>query len=156
MEKENNRLYDPGIGMDREKTKREGGFTLVELMVTVMILGILFSIVGVTVFQRVDETRWKTTVTQIRFLETALESYRLDIGDYPTTEQGLIALREAPAGVDGWLGPYLKKSIPTDKWGRPYVYLYPGEETDGFEIISYGKDGNPGGDKWDKDIFSWE
>lgn len=139
----------------RDGCSRESGFTLVELMVTVMILGILFSIVGVTVFKRIDETKWKTTVIQIRTLESALESYRLDMGDYPSSDQGLQALRGAPDGVDGWFGPYLNKAVPTDKWGRPYIYRFPGEETDGYEIISYGKDGNPGGDMWNKDIFSW-
>ena len=144
------------IDFSRKSRFGEDGFTLVELMVVVTILGILFSIVSITVIQRIDETKWKTTVTQMNILENALESYRLDMGDYPTTEQGLQALVEAPAGAEGWYGPYLQKKVPTDNWNKPFIYRYPGEEHDGYEIISYGKDGVPGGEKWNKDIKSWE
>ena len=146
-------ILKASLGKCRDGTS---GFTLIELIVVVTILGILFSIVSVTVIQRVDETKWKTTVTQIRLLESALESYRLDVGDYPMTEEGLFSLWTTPEGVDNWNGPYLMKKVPNDKWDRPYIYSYPGQHSNGYEILSYGKDGVPGGDKWNEDIKSWE
>jgi general secretion pathway protein G len=106
-------------------------------------------------FGKVGKSQQKAAKAQISLLETALDTYRLDMGKFPTTEQGLSALREKPDDADNWDGPYLAKEVPIDPWGSPYVYQYPSEHSD-YEIMSYGADKQPGGDGDDADIFNWK
>lgn len=138
--------------LDAFKDRR--GFTLIELLVVMVILGLLAALVGPRLFPKVAKGKQAAAKTQIELFGQALDQYRLDTGDYPASERGLGALMEDP-GVQGWDGPYLKKAIPQDPWGRPYVYKYPGSNGD-YDLLSYGRDGNPGGEGEDRDIVSWE
>jgi len=136
------------------------GFTLIELMVVIIILGILAGLIVPRIMSRPEEARQMKARIQIEGLETALKLYRLDNGDYPSTEQGLQSLVEAPTVGKlprKWRdGGYLEKGkVPKDPWGNEYVYLSPGTHGD-YDIISYGADGEAGGDEKDKDITSWE
>ncbi|MDM8523378.1 type II secretion system major pseudopilin GspG [Desulfococcaceae bacterium HSG8] len=132
------------------------GFTLIELMVVIVILGILAGFITVNYIKYLDEAKVAKTKVEIQELETALDLYRVNNGMYPTTAEGLIALVERPANAANWKGSYLKKGrIPKDPWKNDFVYLSPGTRGD-YEIISYGRDGNPGGEEFDKDINSWE
>ena len=106
-------------------------------------------------FGKVGTSRQKAAKAQISLFETALDTYRLDVGKYPTTEQGLQALRVKPDGVQRWAGPYLPKQVPLDPWGHPYKYTCPGEHGD-FDLVSLGADGNSGGEGEDLDIVSWK
>ena len=136
--------------------KDEFGFTLIELMIVIIILGLLSSLVAPKFFGKVDKAKISTTKAQIGLLGTALDSYRLDVGNYPSTEQGLAVLRKNPQGIRGWDGPYLPKNVPMDAWERPYSYKSPGENGP-YDLLSYGRDGKSGGeDEMDKDIVSWE
>jgi len=135
-------------------SKKEKGFTLIELLIVMVILGLLAALVGPRMFGKVGSSKQKAAKAQISLFETTLDTYRLDVGKYPTTEQGLQALREEPDGVEDWDGPYLAKEVPLDPWGHPYVYECPGEHGD-FDLISLGADGALGGDGEDKDIVSW-
>ncbi|HJW01670.1 MAG TPA: type II secretion system major pseudopilin GspG [Azospira sp.] len=130
------------------------GFTLLELLVVVAIIGLLAGYVGPKYFGQIGKSEIKVAKAQIDGLEKALDQYRLDVGRYPTTEQGLNALVTAPAGVTRWQGPYLKKGVPVDPWGTPYVYKAPGSHGD-VDIMSYGKDGAPGGTGENADITNW-
>lgn len=129
----------------------ERGFTLLELLVVVVIIGILAGYVGPKYFAQIGKSERQAALAQIDAFDKALDQYRLDVGRYPTTEQGLNALNTAPAGVDKWRGPYLKKAVPTDPWGQAYIYRQPGKSGD-FDIVSYGKDGQPGGSGDAEDI----
>ena len=131
------------------------GFTLIELLIVMVILGLLAALVAPRMFGKVGTSRQKAAKAQISFFETALDTYRLDVGKYPTTAQGLQALRVKPDGVERWAGPYLPKEVPSDPWGKPYKYVSPGEHGD-YDIISLGADGNPGGEGEDSDIVSWK
>lgn len=135
--------------------KRSNGFTLIELLVVLIILGLLAAIVTPKFFGKIDKAKAKTAKTQIELLGTALDDFRLDNGRYPTTEEGLEALRKKPEELPQWDGPYLPKPVPLDPWGRPYHYQCPGEHGE-YDLFSYGKDGVEGGEKTDKDIVSWE
>ena len=135
--------------------KRQRGFTLIELLVVLAILAMLAAIVVPRVFRNLEKAKVSTAKTQIAALESAISAYRLDVGSFPTTDQGLQALRTQPGGVENWDGPYLPKDIPPDPWGHPYVYRCPSEHGD-YEIISYGADGREGGDGVNKDILSWK
>jgi len=138
------------------KRNKEQGFTLIELLIVMIILGLLAALVGPRMFGKAEKARQKASKDQISLFETAIDTYRLDVGKFPTTEQGFQALRVRPAGVgDRWDGPYLKKDIPLDPWGNPYSYKYPGEHGD-YDIVSMGADGKPGGDGEDADIVSWK
>lgn len=131
-------------------------FTLLEIIVVIIVLALLAGLVAPQIFGRVSEARGTTARTQIELLSTALDSYRLDNGSYPTTEQGLAALRDKPtrAPIPGnWKGPYLRRAVPNDPWGRPYLYTFPGQRNAGsFELSSLGRDGQPGGTGEDSDI----
>lgn len=139
--------------MNRRRT--EAGVTLIEMLVVVVIIGLFVAIVGPKLFSNVDKAKRTAAHTQINAYLTALGSYKLDTGTFPTTEQGLLALRAAPEGVTNWQGPYVTKEITPDPWGHPYIYKYPGEHGDEPDLISYGADGQPGGDGNNADIESW-
>lgn len=130
------------------------GFTLLELLVVMVIIGLLASYVGPRFFSQIGKSEVKAARAQIDGLEKALDQYRLDTGHYPSTEQGLQALTERPSNESKWSGPYLKKGVPPDPWGHPYVYRSPGEHGD-FDLVSYGKDRQPGGTGEDADITNW-
>jgi general secretion pathway protein G len=134
--------------------KRDSGFTLLELLVVMVIIGLLAGYVGPKYFSQIGKSEIKATRAQIDGLEKALDQYRLDNGHYPNTEQGLTALITRPANEKRWDGPYLKKGIPPDPWGNPYIYKMPGEHSE-FDLLSYGKDGQPGGDGEAADITNW-
>jgi general secretion pathway protein G len=120
------------------------GFTLLELLVVVVIIGLLAGIVAPRYFGQVGKSEVNVARAQLDALEKALDQYRLDVGRYPSTELGLKALVERPASEPKWSGPYLRKDVPPDPWGKPYVYKLPGEKGE-FDLLSYGKDGQPGG-----------
>ena len=140
--------------MERSR-KREKGFTLIELLIVMVILGLLAALVGPRMFGKVGKSKQKAAKAQIALFETALDTYRLDVGKYPATDQGLEALRSAQDGAERWDGPYLSKKIPLDPWGHPYEYRSPGEHGD-FDVISLGADGSQGGEGEDEDIVSWK
>ena len=125
------------------------GFTLLELLV---VLGLLVSIVGPRYFSQLGKSEGKAAQTQIASIVKALDMYRIDIGKYPTTEQGLAALSAAPANEPRWHGPYLAKVVPPDPWGRAYLYKSPGDAGGEFDLMSLGKDGAPGGTEENADI----
>jgi general secretion pathway protein G len=135
--------------------RKQRGFTLFEILVVITILGLLAALVGPRLFGKVSGAKQKATKAQIELFGTALDTFRLDVGRYPTVEEGLKALREKPSGVEGWQGPYLPKEIPVDPWNRPYVYKCPGEHGD-YDLLSYGLDGTEGGDGENQDIVSWK
>ena len=130
------------------------GFTLLELLVVMLIIGLLAGYVAPKYFAQVGKSEIKIARAQIDAFDKALDQYRLDTGHYPTTEQGLNALVTNPANEPKWAGPYLKKAVPPDPWGNPYVYKIPGEHGE-FDLLSYGKDGQPGGTGEAADITNW-
>lgn len=137
-------------------TRRRSGFTLLELVVVIIVLGLLAGIVAPQIIGRLSEAKSTTARTQIELLSVALDGYRLDTGAYPTTEQGLAALRDKPTRAPApanWRGPYLRKAVPLDPWGRAYIYRAPGERAPtGFDLESLGRDGKAGGDGEDADV----
>lgn len=135
--------------------QKERGFTLVEILVVIIIIGLLAALVGPKLFGKVSLAKQKATKAQIELFGTALDALRLDVGRYPTSEEGMRALREKPSGMDSWKGPYVQKEIPVDPWGKPYVYKSPGDNGD-YDIISYGLDGAPGGQGENEDVVSWK
>ena len=139
------------------KSKRGGlrglGFSLIELMVVLVILGLLAGLVGPQLFGNVDKANAKTADTQVKMLKAALQTYRLDVGQYPTTDQGLAALmRPPPEASDYWDGPYLEDELPLDPWKTPYVYRFPENNLQGFALYSLGADSAEGGQDIDADV----
>lgn len=128
------------------------GFTLLELLVVIAIIGLLAAYVGPRYFAQLGKSETTTAKAQIDALTKALDTYRLDTGRYPTTEQGLNALVTAPGGIAKWNGPYLSKAVPPDPWGRVYLYRAPGTSGRDYDVLSYGKDGVPGGSGEDADL----
>jgi general secretion pathway protein G len=135
--------------------ERERGFTLMELLVVLAILGLLMSLVGPRVLNSLGGAKTKTAGIQIKDLEQTLEMYKLDVGRFPSTEEGLEALVTRPANAPGWNGPYLKSDVPLDPWNREYHYKYPGENSE-VDIYSYGQDGQAGGESEDADVANWK
>jgi len=136
----------------RQPRRRSAGFTLLELLVVIVIIGLLAGYVAPRYFSQVGRSEIQVARAQIDSLEKALDQYRLDTRRYPSAEEGLAALVARPASVSGWNGPYLKKAVPSDPWGRPFVYRVPGEKGD-FDLISLGRDGKPGGAGEDADVI---
>jgi general secretion pathway protein G len=139
----------------KNRTRRQRGVTLIEMMVVVTIIALFAALVLPKMMHQADRAKVTSARAQIDSFSTALGAYKLDTGTYPTTEQGLQALRLQPEGVENWQGPYLQKEIGTDPWQHPFVYHYPGEHGDEPDIISLGADGAPGGDGFNADIVSW-
>ena len=131
------------------------GFTLIELLVVLVIIGLLAALVGPSLYQRISPAKESAARAQIENFATALDGFLVDVGRYPSTQEGLSALRVKPESTDKWKGPYLKKEIPLDPWGQAYVYRAPGR-SGGYEIVSYGADGREGGDGDNADIASWQ
>jgi general secretion pathway protein G len=140
----------------RKRNRRRAGVTLIEMMVVVTIIALFAALVLPKMMGQADKARKTAARAQINAYTTALGAYKLDTGVYPTTEQGLQALRVKPENVDRWEGPYLQKDVENDPWGQAYVYKYPGEHGDEPDIISYGRDRQPGGEGMDADIVSWK
>lgn len=132
-------------------SRLQRGFTLLELLVVLVILGLLASYVGPRYFGQIGRSEVQVAKTQMDAFAKALDQYRIDVGAYPTTSQGLKALMQNPGNLDRWHGPYLKNAPPPDPWGRPYGYRSPGTASD-YELLSLGKDGRPGGQEEDADL----
>lgn len=131
------------------------GFTLIELLVTMVIIGILAALVAPALYQKIEPAKAAAVRSQMQSFMTGLDSYFLDVGAFPSTQEGLEGLRRQPAGKQGWNGPYLRREIPKDPWGNDYVYRAPGRNGP-YEIVSLGSDGKLGGEGEARDIKSWE
>ena len=143
--------------MNSQKKRRgDAGVTLIEMLVVVSIIALFAALVAPSMFQQGDKARVVAARVQINNFEQALTQYKLSTGMFPTTEQGLEALRTKPANLNQWEGPYLKKEIPKDPWGHDYLYKYPGDHGEEPDIISYGLDGQPGGEGLNADVVSWK
>lgn len=148
---------------DRRRTRllrgTRRGFTLIELLVTIAIIATLAAIIAPSLFSNVGDAKVDAAKSQIQIIALALDAYRVDNDQYPTTQQGIEALRSAPATGDAltnWRGPYLRQVIPVDPWGRPYVFVSPGiVNPNGYDLYTLGKDGQPGGTGESADITSW-
>ena len=137
------------------RARPSSGFTLLELLVVMVIIGLLASFVAPRYFAQVGKSQVKLARAQIDALDKALDQFRLDVGRYPTSEEGLQVLVARPSGEASWSGPYLKKGVPADPWGHPYVYQQPGTHGGDFDLLSYGKDGRLGGTGEDADLTNW-
>ena len=144
-----------GSSLETQNSSAAAGFTLIELIVVVVIIGLLAGLVLPQFIRQEEKAKMKTAKAQIELFGTALDTFRLDVGRYPSTEEGLQALRQKPGALERWDGPYLKKDLPEDPWGKAYVYRSPGEHGP-YDILSYGADGVQGGDGDNRDITSWE
>src|SRR5258706_6739699 len=131
---------------------RRAGFTLLELLVVVAIIGLLVGYVAPRYFGQIGKSEVATAKAQIDALDKALDQYRLDTGHYPATDAGLASLVTRPASEPRWNGPYLRKAVPLDPWGKAYIYRSPGAQGADFDLLSYGKDGQPGGTGEDADL----
>lgn len=138
------------------KLKSRAGVTLIEMLVVVTIIALFAAIVGPNLLQRGDQARVVAARQEISNVQLALGQYKLDTGVFPTQELGLNALRQQPAGMDQWHGPYLVKDLGNDPWGHPYTYKYPGDHGDEPDVISFGGDGQPGGTDLNADVVSWK
>jgi general secretion pathway protein G len=138
-----------------QRRHTESGFTLLELLVVMVIIGLLAGFVAPRYFAQVGKSQVKAARAQIDALDKALEQYRIDVGHLPTTEQGLAALNAQPPGEQNWAGPYLKKDVPLDPWGSAYLYAEPGTHNNDYDLISLGKDGRVGGTGEAADLGNW-
>jgi general secretion pathway protein G len=145
--------------MSKRRVSNASGLTLIEIVVVIIVLGLLAGLVGPQIIGRVSQAKSETARTQVELFAVALDNYRLDNGRYPTTEQGLEALRTKPTREPipaNWRGPYLRKDVPVDPWGQPYLYKSPGDENPTlYDLYTLGRDGQPGGEDEDADIQSW-
>ena len=139
-----------------KRHRGNAGFTFIEMMVVVSIIGLLIVLVGPRFIRGQEKAEQRAAAAQIANFGTALDTFRLDVGRYPSSQEGLAALRQRPFGTDRWDGPYLKKDVPKDPWERPYYYRSPGENGRPYDLYSLGADGTPGGDGDARDITSWE
>jgi general secretion pathway protein G len=137
-----------------DRRSRQAGITLIELLVVMVIIALFATIVGTRVGRNVDKARQVAAKSQISEYETALEQFKLEVGRYPSNEEGLEALRTRPSNAPNWDGPYLRKDVPPDPWGRAYVYRFPGNHSD-FDLMSFGADGQEGGEGDNTDIVNW-
>jgi len=144
----------PGARRRRPSALDQSGFTLIELLIVVIILGVLAGLVGPRLFGRVGQSRQAAARVQIELLGAALDQFKLDVGRYPSSQEGLQALQQSPGNAPGWEGPYLKKEVPRDPWGNPYQYRSPGEHGE-YDLASLGSDGAAGGDGEAADVTSW-
>ncbi|HET6491195.1 MAG TPA: type II secretion system major pseudopilin GspG [Syntrophales bacterium] len=147
-------LLGDNMNLYLSSRNRKKGFTLIELLIVMVIIGLIAALVGPRLFPKLGKGKQSAAKAQIELLGQALDQYRLDVGRYPTTQEGLNALNVNP-GADRWQGPYLKKELPQDPWGRPYLYQYPGSHGE-YDLYSLGLDGAPGGEGEDADIVSWK
>ena len=143
------------LKLDTKLTAR-AGVTLIEMLVVVVIIAVFAAVVGPRLLNQGDKARVVAARQQIENFELAMGQYHLDTGTYPTSEQGLAALRAQPTGVEQWHGPYLQKDVANDPWGHAYQYKYPGGHGDEPDMISLGGDGQPGGEGLNADIVSWK
>lgn len=154
------RSVDGYVDVDRRVFGRRGGFTLIEVIVVIVVITVLATLVAPNVFRHVSGAKEATARTQLEMLTSAIDAYRLDNDAYPTTEQGLAALRTKPgAGPQprDWRGPYLRRDVPMDPWGRPYLYRSPGAvNPDAFDLLTLGRDGREGGEDEDADVLGWK
>lgn len=141
---------------NERKRRSQAGVTLIEMLVVMTIIALFAALVAPRLMKNTDKARVVAARAQINSLMGALGQYKLDMGVYPTTEQGLQALRAAPQGATQWQGPYLQMEIPLDPWSHPYAYKFPGDHGDDPDIVSYGADGQPGGEGLNADIVSWK
>jgi general secretion pathway protein G len=140
----------------RTKRSAQGGFTLIEMLVVISIIGLIMALVGPRVLNYLSDSKTKTAKIQIESFASSLDLYFLDTGRYPTGSEGLVALVQKPGNVASWNGPYLKGvTVPADPWGHPYVYRAPGQHGP-YDIISYGADGQEGGIGAAGDITNWD
>jgi general secretion pathway protein G len=146
--------------MTKRKSDRrrrgQAGVTLIEMLVVVTIIGLFIALVGPQLWKNVDKAKVTAAKAEINNLMGALGTYKLDNGNFPTTDQGLQALRVKPGDAENWNGPYMPKDVPKDPWQHDYIYKFPGDHGDEPDIISYGADGQPGGDGINADIGSWK
>lgn len=142
------------VQKNRGSPRRSSGFTLLELLVVMVIIGLLAGYVGPKFFGQIGKSEVKATRAQIDALQKSLDQYRLDVGRYPSTEQGLAVLVTKPADEPRWAGPYLSKAVPKDPWHNDYQYKSPGEHGE-YDLLSLGRDGRPGGEGEDADLVSW-
>jgi general secretion pathway protein G len=145
------------MNQPRQQRKHgQAGVTLIEMLVVVTIIGLFIALVGPRLWSNVDKSKVVKARADIEGLMGALGTYKLDNGNFPTTEQGLQSLRVKPADAAQWAGPYTDKDVPKDPWGHDYVYKFPGDHGDLPDITSYGADGQPGGDGINADVVSWK
>jgi general secretion pathway protein G len=140
----------------RNRRQGQAGVTLIEMLVVVTIIGLFIALVGPRLWSNVDKAKITKARADIEGLMGALGTYKLDNGNFPTTEQGLIALRVKPGDAPQWNGPYLDKDLAKDPWGHDYIYKFPGEHGDLPDIICMGADGQPAGEGINADIVSWK
>jgi general secretion pathway protein G len=144
------------VGRTTRSTGRQSGVTLIEMLVVVTIIGLIAGLISINVFKQGESAKRKLAGADISTFVNALNLYKFDTGSFPTTEQGLQALRVQPEGVVNWTGPYLQRDVPLDQWGHPYLYKYPGEHGDAPDIVSLAADGQPGGEGNNADVVSWK